>query len=288
MADRGSWVIDLLQGDWVNLENPEESYVVTGRSVSRSNASGTRNFPDKLVWEADWKSLCWGSRGRYYLETPSSEPEEVAWLTWGRGRAFRWRRPAGRSETLASTNGGGSSSSASAGRDTRKPQRGKEKPHADAEAAKSPPKNKLPEPAKKRPPPPPPPAPPKKRRPQPPDTAPPSASDENVEKRPRPPSQPLPPGPRKEDAPAPRGTVAETLERRTVTNTARGPEEAADAASKSDVSKSNQVEGKDAAPSKESEGCETERLIARSILSSGFRPMPDPKEDEELQDDDEV
>lgn len=88
-----SQALEFLKGNWVNVENPSETYEVTGRTVHRSSTKqGDRSFPDILVWEEKWQKLYWGPKGRYYLESPIPQGDKISWLAWGSGKGFQWER----------------------------------------------------------------------------------------------------------------------------------------------------------------------------------------------------
>jgi len=85
--------LDFLQGDWTNSEDSRETYLVTGRTVRRTNKQGVRTFQNHLVWEEKWQTLSWGGTRRYYLDKPSPKDEVVQWADYKGGKPFRWHRP---------------------------------------------------------------------------------------------------------------------------------------------------------------------------------------------------
>eukprot|EP00434_Breviolum_minutum_P018376 symbB.v1.2.016212.t1/scaffold1231.1/size130510/5 len=95
-------VIGFLQGEWKNAEDSTESYFVTGTSVRRTNARGTKTFEKHLVWEDRWNAVSWGPNKGYYLDTPKPHDQTVKWSAYKRGgKPFRWNRPKDDTERLA-------------------------------------------------------------------------------------------------------------------------------------------------------------------------------------------
>lgn len=87
-------VIEFLQGEWTNAEDSSENYFVMGTSVRRINSKGTKTFEKHLQWEDKWKAISWGTSQRYYLDTPQPKDQVVRWSAYKKGgKAFRWYRP---------------------------------------------------------------------------------------------------------------------------------------------------------------------------------------------------
>ncbi|CAJ1368625.1 unnamed protein product [Effrenium voratum] len=237
-------VLELLQGTWTNSENHRESYVVTGRSVKRTNDKGTVSFQNHLQWEDQWCALSWGSGQRYFLDTPKPNAKSVSWTAWGRGgKPFRWHRPA--------------DSKGEAAEKAEEPL--KPRPKAMPRSTQAPPEPKIPKMLQPKP----------KILPQ---------------KVPEPKSMPEQPKKRTSSHPwrGEKQPAKQPRQEEPQAEPAKDAD-AKDADAKDADAKASPA-GKSNAPSQvkasnpETTGWEKERIIARSILVRGFRPDPD-KED---------
>eukprot|EP00440_Ansanella_granifera_P033457 gb/GFBE01036301.1/.p1 GENE.gb/GFBE01036301.1/~~gb/GFBE01036301.1/.p1 ORF type:complete len:282 (+),score=56.64 gb/GFBE01036301.1/:1-846(+) len=237
-------VLKFMQGDWINAENPSETYVVTGRSVWRTNDTGSRNFPNVLFWQEKWRKLCWGPKSRYYIDPPRDpHNQEVTWHVWQGGRGFRWRRPG--------------KSAAQADHGEAIPKKVVLRPRSpEAKRKEAEPSDSL-EPA-------------------------PASKGPQAKKRLR----KATPAEVAEDGASKPANPEEKKQTTTQENEGRGVERGSEGASAEDTAPALLPD-----PAKEDfaiylggePGWQVERLIARRLLSAGFRPKPDP-EDEEVEE----
>lgn len=82
-------ILKALQGLWVNIDCPNERYIVVGQNVTRTDAQGSRYFT--LQWDWQRKQLQWGTQGRLSLTWLNEG--QVAWTpSRTDARCWRWQR----------------------------------------------------------------------------------------------------------------------------------------------------------------------------------------------------
>ena len=91
-----------LQGEWVNAQNDQETYVVVSRTVSRQiitrqNDRETKTFVNNLIWSHQNQTVLWGHAANFFLRAEDISHAADIVLEWTRpdgGKSIFWRRPA--------------------------------------------------------------------------------------------------------------------------------------------------------------------------------------------------